>query len=705
MQIDLVKEINSLNPEQVRAISHTTGPMLVLAGAGSGKTKVATLRIAKLLSHNVPPDSILGLTFTNKAAKEMKERVERYASLAVLVTTFHSLGAKILRESIQYLGFTRDFAIYDEDDAEKLLKESARDLGVMQTLDLKAARAFISKKKNGQSQEHDRDFFPLYERYSQKLKSCNAVDFDDLLHLPLLLFKNHPEVLSYYQNRWHYLLVDEYQDTNGAQYAFIKELLGKRNNLFVVGDPDQSIYSWRGANINNILNFEKDFPGAIVVRLEQNYRSTSTILQAANAVITNNDARYEKRLWSALGEGEKITVYGARSERDEASFVAKKVQELSQKSHIPLSKICIFYRTNFQSRVLEDEFLSRKIPYNIVGGISFYLRKEVKDILSMLRLVDNPQDLISFLRAIHLPKRGFGETTLAKLLEAHARSGLAILDFMIKSSHVDNFSTLPFSLTAKQKEGWKEFSDSLLQLKKSSQEASLDVLVRSAIYATRYMLVLDEDTPTKAERLENLEELILKAQEWAETQENPTLSKFLEEISLISSLDSKQENEECVTFMTVHNGKGLEFDAVFLVGVEEDLFPHINCKKEQEQVEEERRLFYVGLTRAKKQLTISYAQMRTLWGATRRMFTSRFLKEIPEQLKKPASNNTQMPFQAKSKPTGQIGEMVFHPQFGVGKIVGLEDSSLGEMIDIFFSKDNVTRRLLSQHAPLSRLEG
>ncbi len=750
MPAELEQHIHSLNPQQKQAVQHQKGPMLVLAGAGSGKTKVATLRIAHLLRSGIEASNILGLTFTNKAAKEMKERVEKYASHSVLVCTFHSLGARILRESIHHLGYGRDFLIYDEDDTDRLLKESARELGVAQAIDLKSIRAFISAAKNGLSpstSEDDEASLALYERYLQKQKQCNSLDFDDLLFLPVQLFRQFPEVLAYYQSRWTHLLVDEYQDTNVAQYTFVKLLSGTSCNLFVVGDPDQSIYSWRGANIRNILSFENDFPGAQIIKLEQNYRSTSTILAAANAVIKNNNAKYEKKLWSALGEGEPIGVFAASSDRKEAAFVANTILELSKKRGIGFKDVCVFYRTNFQSRVLEDEFISRRIPYTLVGGISFYQRKEIKDILSMLRLLDNPQDLISFLRVINLPKRGFGEASIAKIQEACQASGLAILDFMLKVYQEKNFASLPFTLNSKQKEGWLDFGQSFCLLKQLRQEGSLQDLVRGAIFQTRYLTVLDEDTPTKAERLENLQELVVKAGEWEknvqaaeaesmeqstgeretgeqETRERETgeqvasLSKFLEEISLASSADQAGDAENSVTFMTVHTGKGLEFQVAFLVGIEEDLFPHVNCRNNPSQVEEERRLFYVGLTRAKEHLFISYAQQRALWGSVRRMFPSRFLKEIPIHLRKNIATTTSSasrpdmfaspaaPPPSKKeaeRPSGSVGEVVFHPQFGVGKIIHAENSSLGLVYDIQFTKDGSTRRLVAKYAPLSRL--
>ena len=734
--------IEKLNPEQKRAALHTSGPLLVIAGAGSGKTRVATLRIANLLANGISPDAILGLTFTNKAAQEMKTRVEKLHGKSVLISTFHSLGARILRESILHLGYTSEFAIYDDDDTEKLLKECARELfGEEAKFDLKAAKSFISDAKNRLLTAHGNDVADIHERgldvllelysaYNAKLEACNAVDFDDLLFLPVKLFRKNPELLDMYQTRWPYVLVDEYQDTNFAQYTLVNLLVQKSNNLFVVGDPDQSIYSWRGANIQNILKFEEDHPGASVIRLEQNYRSTATILEAANAVIQNNQSRYEKQLWSNLGEGEKISVFSARSEREEAEFIVRQIEKFHDTKNIPYSEIVIFYRTNFQSRVFEDALIARRIPYTIVGGISFYLRREIKDILSYLRLIENPKDLISFMRIINQPKRGFGKAFLQKLFDAHAKSGASIVQFMITMNN--SFETLPFSVSQKQKGGWRDFVEKIMLLKKISRESSLEELVKAAVFQTGYVQVLDEESESKEERLENLQELIVKAAEWEAIANPPTnfsidssmkvsvLSKFLEEIALVSALDVLDPEEERLSLMTVHNGKGLEFRAAFLAGLEEDLFPHINSKKESHQMEEERRLFYVGLTRAKEFLFLSYSLGRSIWGSFRRMRSSRFLNEIPMHLRKfvavslldEEQESDSMPQISPSIPQKQIenesafeeGDLVFHPQFGIGKIVAVSLGSLGAMYDIIFSKDGTTKRLVAQFAPLKRLD-
>jgi DNA helicase II / ATP-dependent DNA helicase PcrA len=714
----------TLNPEQLRAVSHQKGPMLVLACAGTGKTKVATLRIAELIRKGVPSQTILGLTFTNKAAKEMKERVEHLIGKAVLISTFHSLGARMLRESIHHLGYSSDFVIYDEDDSEKIFKECARDLGLPTTVDLKALRSEISRCKNNlvTPTSSDEVLFNMYERYHEKLKSCNAVDFDDLLFLPVQLLQGVPECLKMYQDRWQYICVDEYQDTNIAQYAFVKSLTGTVCNLFVVGDPDQSIYSWRGANIQNILNFEEDFPGASVVRLEQNYRSTSTILEAANQVIKNNQGRYEKKLWSALGEGDKILLFSGSSEREEAAFISKEIADAAKSGFARYNEVAIFYRTNFQSRVFEDELISRRVPYTIIGGVSFYQRREIKDVLSFLRLLDNPQDLIAFNRVINLPKRGIGETTLEKLIDAQAASGKTLLEFVLSLYQADGWNTIGFTLTAKQKEGLKDFAKIMLLLQETASNGTLEDLVRAAIFRTRYLEVLEQDPPTREERTENLEELIVKTIQWEadkqlaeveEATEKRLLSSFLEELSLVGAADKLVDDQPTVSLMTIHNGKGLEFRMAFLAGLEEDLFPHVNCKKNSDQVEEERRLFYVGITRAKEKLYMSFAQKRSLWGATRFMRPSRFLQEVPQQLIKKVSISRMYETVASKPqniaPTGpktvfQEEEVVFHPQFGVGKVLAAYEGSMGLMYDIHFTKDQQIKKLVAAYAPLTYLK-
>ena len=633
-------QFNGLNDEQIDAIKTMEGPLLVLAGAGSGKTRVVTCRIANLLEMGVPPSKILGVTFTNKAAGEMKERVRNLTQAQVLISTFHSLGARILRESINELGYKNTFTIYDEEDVLKLLRTCLDELDIKdKKLEPKAFKALISQAKNNlldaEKASYNGDdsllgrFFPaVYARYQTRLKEYQALDFDDLLYLTVKLLREYPSVLESYQDRWNFLLVDEYQDTNQAQYEIIRMLVAKSRNLCVVGDPDQSIYSWRGANIQNILNFEKDFPGAKVVRLERNYRSRSNILEAANILISYNLNRYEKNLWSDLGPGQKIKHFTGDSEQNEARYVAEQVRYFHEKHQIPYKEMVIFYRTNSQSRIFEDRFLFNRIPYIIVGGISFYQRKEIKDILAFLKMVHSGADFISFSRTINIPKRGIGAATIEKIRLSASQEQLTILEYSEKLLRGENvlFAT---KLSAKQQQGLSEYLTIIRELKRISETCSLKMLVTAAIEQSGYLKVLAEDRDTFDDRKENLDELITKSIEWELTTENPTLGGFLEELSLKSTLDETKSDQDKINLMTIHNGKGLEFPVVFLVGLEEDLFPHVNSRGSHEALEEERRLCYVGVTRAKEFLFLTDARTRYLWGTPRNQRPSRFLKEIP----------------------------------------------------------------------------
>jgi DNA helicase-2/ATP-dependent DNA helicase PcrA len=631
---------HQLNPAQCEAVDTLSGPLLVLAGAGSGKTRVVTCRIANLISKGVPPSAILGLTFTNKAAGEMKERVAKMCNHAVLVCTFHSLGARILRESIHAFGYRRDFTIYDEQDAEKLVKVCIEDLQPNQKIDPKRMLQLISKAKNGMQgpadiqlsglDAADRLFPNVYECYQNKLKEFNAVDFDDLLYLPVRLFSDCPEILKIYQERWSHLLVDEFQDTNASQYAMVRFLSSHRNNICVVGDPDQSIYSWRGANVSNILGFKKDFPEAKVISLQQNYRSRTNILEASNELISNNSGRFEKHLWSERGPGEKIKYYTADTEKSEAAFVAEKIRYYYDQKNIPLKEMAVFYRTNAQSRALEDRLLMHHIPYVIVGGISFYQRREIKDVLAFLRMIQSGADYISFSRTINLPKRGIGEATVEKLRQAATLEGQSILGYcaeLVMERPVKN----SVRLSSKQKEALKSYVDILHNLKEISTSCSLKETVRAAIESTGYLKFLEEEKETFAERKENLNALISKAMEWESSTSEPSLAGFLEELSLKSSLDEAQGAHDRLHLMTMHNSKGLEFDVVFIVGMEEDLFPHANSRDSELAQEEERRLCYVGMTRAKEFLYLCDVRQRFLWGTTRTQRPSRFLNEVPQK--------------------------------------------------------------------------
>jgi len=624
--------VEKLNTQQKAAVEHQEGALLVLAGAGSGKTRVVTLRIARLIDKGVYPEAILALTFTNKAAQEMKERVEKLTSSKVLISTFHSIGARILRESIHYLdeAYKNDFTIYDDSDQDKLIKILLKERGSTDTKgDTKSVLSFISNAKNAllspdsaPRDEEETSYMELYRAYQNALKSAGAVDFDDLLYLPVRLFREKPEVLAAYQKRWRYLLIDEYQDTNEAQYTLVKLLVAGHGNLCVVGDPDQSIYSWRGANLRNILDFQRDYAGATVIRLEQNYRSVTNILDAANALISYNQQRLDKNLWSALGEGEKIKLFTADDERREADFISKEIQKHLSRGR-SLDDIVVFYRTNAQSRILEDRLLYQRIPYQIIGGLSFYQRKEIKDIMAYLRTVHSGSDFISFERALMVPKRGIGETTLNKIrLEAN-RLRMPIFDAV--KEIVSGRSEL--KLTGKVAEELRQFVQFIEKLRLKKDQ--LSDLVRETIEGSGYLGFLQEDEETFADRRENVEALLVKAMEWEAEREGGTLSQFLEELSLKGQIDDLGSQGPTLSLMTIHNGKGLEYPVVFLIGLEESLFPHINAMGKKEAIEEERRLCYVGMTRAKEVLYLTTARGRTLYGGFRPMTQSRFLREIP----------------------------------------------------------------------------
>lgn len=727
-------DLSSLNKEQGDAARTIEGPVLVLAGAGSGKTRVVTFRIVHLIESGISPSAILGVTFTNKAAEEMRERVCKLTQNQVLICTFHSLGVRVLRESIFNLGYERDFLIYDEDDVEKVLKACLFELNLKdKKMDSKPFRHLISRAKNDlltpdqiPTNELVTDIeqaFPrVYALYQAKLKQYNAVDFDDLLFLTVKLWQDYPAILARYQHRWPFVLIDEYQDTNAAQYMLTRLLVEKSRNLFVVGDPDQSIYSWRGANIQNILNFERDYPGAKIVRLEQNYRSCTNILEAANALIGYNTNRYEKRLWSDLGEGEKIKFYVGTDERAEADFIASQVKQQLEKRHIPLHEMVVFYRTNAQSRAFEDSLLYKGIPYVIVGGLSFYQRREIKDILSFLRISHSSADFVSFVRTINLPKRGFGEASIEKMRMAAEEEGLTIMAYC-EALVEDHPMRCSPRLTSKQKEGLRQYVEVIRTLREmNKKQASIKNIVIAAIEQTHYLSYLMEDRETFEDRKENLDELITKAVEWEFSAIDPSLEAFLEELALKSSLDEANQAEDRLNLMTIHNGKGLEFRVTFLVGMEEDLFPHVNSKDSLEQIEEERRLCYVGMTRAKEQLYLSCCQTRYLWGMLRSQRPSRFLREIPaeyiEKVKSIASSGySSFSMADRVKPTPQplsakpvqgsfdlaLGDTIFHQDFGIGVIKEVYEGSLGLTYKIFFTKDNSLKTLVAKYATLSKL--
>jgi DNA helicase II / ATP-dependent DNA helicase PcrA len=701
-----------LNLQQQRAALHVEGPLLVLAGAGSGKTRIVTFRIAHLLQLGVPSHEILAMTFTNKAAAEMRHRILQLTHKSVLTCTFHSLCAKILRESIFALGYSRDFVIYDEEDTEKVLKSCFAALTIKEEKGLlRKLRSQISQAKNGLIEPHqlatdDKALYEIYDLYQKKLKEYNALDFDDLLFLTVKLFKQCPEILEQYQKRWSFILIDEYQDTNEAQYNITCLLAQKHKNVFAVGDPDQSIYSWRGANIHNILNFEKDFPGAAVIPLEQNYRSRSNILEAANALIRENKSRYEKNLWSDKGEGQKIGIYIAENDHAEADFVVTQLFQLRKHKGIALNDCVIFYRTNFQSRIFEDHLLREKVPYVIVGGLSFYQRKEIKDILAWLKVVLSGTDFLSFVRTINLPKRGLGEAAIEKLQAFAKERQVNIFD---ACAHIVQGST-SFKLTHRQFEGLKEYVHIISTLAEMvKQNRPLREIIEQVLERSHYLDYLREDPESCEERRSNIEELVTKAAEWENEVEHPTLAAFLEELTLKSSADDQDTSQDHVRMMTLHNGKGLEFTAVFLVGMEEELFPHANALESDEALEEERRLCYVGMTRAKEYLFLTACRFRYLWGMPRMMRPSRFLREIPEQFVQSYHNQSVRKEREdiaydEEETTFELEDRVRHKDFGLGIVQKVYNTSLGITYDVFFPQAGTTRSLVAKFAKLTPAE-
>lgn len=699
-------ESNLLNPQQLQAAEHLEGPLLVLAGAGSGKTRVVTFRMAELIKKGVLPSDILAVTFTNKAAQEMQKRVMLLQKAHVLTCTFHSLGARILRESCTSLGYSPDFTIYDEEDTFRLLKHCLQAFEIkVEKGTVKHLRYHITQAKNDLLMpdetmelngvtDIDRKFPELYRYYQDRLKSCNAMDFDDLLFLCVKNLQQNEDIRKIYQNRWLFILIDEYQDTNLAQYTLARILVDQHKNIFAVGDPDQSIYSWRGAQSRNILNFESDFPGAKTIILEQNYRSTSNILDAANGVIEHNFGRYEKNLWSDLGEGEKVRLYHADTGKAEVHFILDKVEKHHYDDGIALNDIAVFYRTNAQSRLIEDHLLARNIPYVIIGGISFYQRREVKDILAYLKMIQSDYDAMAFARTINLPKRGIGPTSLQRLLDSAEGRSIPIFHLL---QNPDNIK-----LSAKQKKGLEEYTNLILSLRKFAEtKPPLSDLISETIQQINYLNLLKEDPETFADRKENLDQLISKATEWQNEKPEATLTQFLEELSLKTTSD-RSIDQSVVHLMTLHNSKGLEFPLVFIMGLEEDVLPHINSKEQPDALEEERRLFYVGMTRAKQLLYITSASYRIMWGSSRLMRPSRFLKEIPTDYIEDFSVDSTSTSSYENEYSFHPGDRVTHKEFGTGVIQKAYQTSYGITYDIYFEEADMKRTLVEKYAKLQK---
>ena len=633
--------LNDLNDNQREAVMTTEGPLLIIAGAGSGKTRVLTYRIAYLIEHGVDPFNILAITFTNKAAKEMRDRVNDVVDGGnrVWVSTFHSMCVRILRRFADRLGFTNDFAIYDTDDAKGIMREAIK----ARNLDTKSYKErvvlnVISAAKDRMLDPRqmlscakgmrEETYANLYADYQAALKKNNAMDFDDLIFHTVNLLKSNADVLETFANRFKYMMVDEYQDTNTAQFELIRLLALKYQNLCVVGDDDQSIYKFRGANIYNILNFEHHFPDATVIKLEQNYRSTQNILDAANAVIANNQGRKEKRLWTDNGAGDKITFEQLDTAAEEADFVARDIARRVRKGEYQYKDCAILYRTNAQSRLFEERFITANIPYKIFGGVNFYARKEVKDLLAYLKTIDNGQDDLAVRRIINIPKRGIGAASINKVALYAQEQEISFYDALCVAEQVPGLGKAAAKI--------RPFVLFIQSMKAKAKLLSVADLLQEVIETTGYVRELEAEGTDEAEaRIENIDELISKAVDYAEGEEAPTLNGFLENVALVADIDSFDENSDYVVLMTLHSAKGLEFPNVYLAGLEDGLFPSymsITSDNSQAEIEEERRLAYVGITRAKKNLTITSARVRMVRGQTQYGKVSRFVREIPPEL-------------------------------------------------------------------------
>ncbi|MFG1736170.1 DNA helicase PcrA [Paenibacillus sp. 843] len=642
--IDIHDAVRRLNPQQRQAVEATDGPLLIMAGAGSGKTRVLTHRIAYLIAtRKAAPWSILAITFTNKAAREMQERVSKLVGREgqdIWVSTFHSMCVRILRKDIERIGFTSNFSILDSTDQLSVIRNVMKQHNIdPKKFEPKAIQAAMSAAKNElispqQYEQKAGDYFEslvakVYTEYQKRLKSNNSLDFDDLIMTTIQLFKEVPEVLDFYQRKFQYVHVDEYQDTNRAQYMLCRMLADSHHRICVVGDSDQSIYRWRGADITNILNFEQDYPEARTILLEQNYRSTANILNAANNVIGLNTGRKPKNLWTEQGEGPKIKVFRGDTEHDEGYFVTSEISK-SVTAGKSYQDHAILYRTNAQSRVIEEILIKSDIPYQIVGGIKFYDRKEIKDLLAYLRLISNPDDDISLTRIINVPKRSIGDTTVAKLAAAAAERGISIFRVL---EIVDDLG-----FAGRTRNALVGFYDMIAALSRMVEFLSVTELTEKILEMSEYRLELqNENTIESRSRLENIDEFLSVTQEFEKNNEDKSLISFLTDLALIADIDSMNDDEEdrddAVVLMTMHSAKGLEFPVVFIIGMEEGVFPHSRAFMDNEELEEERRLAYVGITRAEKQLFLSCARMRTLFGRTTANMPSRFLEEIPEELK------------------------------------------------------------------------
>lgn len=719
-----------LNKEQQQAVKTTEGPLLIMAGAGSGKTRVLTHRIAYiLLEKGVNPYNILAITFTNKAAREMKERINGIlggAADEIWISTFHSMCVRILRRDIDRIGINRNFTILDTTDQLSVIKGILKDKNIdSKKFDPRGILSAISSAKNElidakQYGKYTGNYFEnivsdVFEEYEKRLLKNHSLDFDDLIMKTIQLFKRVPEVLEYYQRKFQYIHVDEYQDTNKAQYQLVHLLAARFQNLCVVGDSDQSIYGWRGADIANILSFEKDYPNAKVILLEQNYRSTKNILQAANHVISNNVKRKPKNLWTDNEKGEKIQYYRADTEQGEALFVTGKIKELVETKQRKFSDFAILYRTNAQSRAMEEMLVKANIPYTIVGGTKFYDRKEIKDLLAYLRLVANLDDDISFVRIINVPKRGIGATSLDRIAQYALQNEMSMFRALGEVERI--------GLSAKAMKACREFYQMLSGLNQMQEYLSVMELTEEIIKRTEYREMLQAEKTLEAEsRLENIDEFLSVTKNFEESSEDQTLIAFLTDLALVADIDQldKEENvKDAVVLMTLHSAKGLEFPVVFLIGLEEGVFPHSRSLMEENDMEEERRLMYVGITRAEEELYITNAQIRTLYGHTNINPASRFIEEIPDEFidrlngqkqNVPVRDHHQVRpvFRPAQSTTGgedirwRAGDKAIHKKWGVGTVVSVKGEGDHMELDIAFPIPVGIKRLLAKFAPIEK---
>lgn len=728
---------DTLNDRQCEAVKHTEGPLLITAGAGSGKTKVLTCRIAHLLELGVAPYRILAITFTNKAAKEMKERVTNLVGAqadSIWLSTFHSFCAKLLRFEVDgFHGYTRNFTIYDSSDQLVLVKDCLKKLNlddkqfmprsVLGTISsaknvLMDAKAFAAKA----SDFYEQKVADVYALYQEKLRENNAVDFDDLLFLAVRLLQEKEEVREKYQSRFQYILVDEYQDTNHAQYALTKILAARWRNICVVGDADQSIYAWRGADIRNIIDFTRDYPDAASIKLEQNYRSTKTILHAANAVIDNNESRPKKTLWTENPAGNKIIHYQAQTEHDEADYIAGVIYNRHEISHEPYGDMAILFRTNAQSRVLEEKLMRYAIPYTMVGGTKFYDRKEIKDVLAYLRLLYNPEDSLSLMRIINVPKRNIGATTMEHVAAYAEEQGISLFEALSSTDEIP--------VTKRARTSLENFAAMIFDLLNDIEGKDVLSLIETVIKQTGYGDMLDKEAehdPQGESRKENVGEFLSVAKDYMDSNPDGNLQDFLENVALVSDVDDFESSDSKVTLMTLHAAKGLEFPVVFLTGLDEGLFPHSRTLLDPAQVEEERRLAYVGITRAERQLYVTNAITRTMYGRISAYMPSRFLAEIPPQLMEdyhrksamPHSRTTAVPGKQRvsilTKPVASSlpkkhavtdtfakGDKVRHKIWGIGTVLDVIGEGTNMQMKIQFPTKGV-RQVVVKYAPLEKI--